>query len=90
MKGVALASFFLGWLALYLIASSCKRTITGTDPTTGRPVVIRDYTNCGPSCKFHVNRTLVAGSVRSCTLRLWSGYLLAFLSVLAFLLAANR
>jgi hypothetical protein len=84
-----LASFFLGWLSLYLIASSCRRTIAGTDPTTGRPVVIRDYTNCGPSCKFRVNRDLVDWARRSCSLRRWSGYFLAFLSFF-FFLAANR
>ncbi len=84
-----LSSFFIGWFSLYLLASSCRRSITGTDPTTGRSVVIRDYTNCGPSCKFRSNRDLVDWARRSCSFRRWSGYLLALLS-LALFLAANR
>ena len=74
MKSVcAIASFILVWLSTYFIASSCKRTIRGTDPTTGKSIVIRDYTNCGPSCKFRVNRNLVSWAFRACTIRTWIG-----------------
>lgn len=87
MKRLALA-VLLGSASMYLIGS-CRRSIPGLDPTTGRSIVIRDFANCGPSCKFRVNRDRVAGAARGCLLRRSAGYLLAATALLLLALVLS-
>lgn len=85
-----LIAFALLWLSTYLLAGSCRRTITGVDPTTGRKVVIKDYTECGASCKFRENRTRVAQAFRSCRVSQIAGAVAACAAIALFAWAWTR
>jgi asparagine N-glycosylation enzyme membrane subunit Stt3 len=80
----ALLAFVLLWLSTYLLGGSCRRNITGIDPTTGRKVLIRDYTECGASCKFRENRNRVLHAFRSCRLSQISGAVCAVAALALF------
>ena len=87
-----LLSFVLLCVSLFLLGASCKRAILGIDPTTGRTVLIRDYTNCGPSCKFRDNRNRITYAFRKCVLFRVFGYasMIAAVALFAWLYAYRQ
>ena len=81
---IGLVAFALLWLSTYLLAGSCRRSIQGVDPTTGRRIVIKDYTECGASCRFRVNRHRVADAFRVCRRAQWAGIVAGVVAMALF------